>query len=352
MTRKQANIGLVGATGLVGQCILQILSERRFPAGSLKLWASSKSAGKKVKFGRKTFPVNPIDPNDFAGCDLIFFAGTEGEKGASRVFSAAAIKAGAVVIDNGSDYRMDPAVPLVVPEVNPGDAFTHRGLIANPNCSTIQMAVALNLIHRKLGLKRIVVSTYQAVSGAGKAGIIALEEQMQPFGRGFGTLRRAAQGKNSKFKIQNSPFSRQIAGNVIPQISDFAEMGFSGEEWKMVKETQKIFHDHKIAVNATTVRVPVDTGHSESIYFDTREKAGLGTIEKLLAKTPGVIFSKNSYHTPLEIAGRDEVFVSRLRPDPFDPQAFVMWVAADNLRKGAATNAVQIAELLYKGGKL
>ncbi|MBI5805680.1 aspartate-semialdehyde dehydrogenase [candidate division TA06 bacterium] len=336
MTRKKVNIGLVGATGLVGQCILQVLAERRFPAGIIKLWASARSDGKKVQFGRKVCRVNEIDPDEFLGCDLIFFAGTEGEKGASRIFSEAAIRAGAVVIDNGSDYRMDPRVPLVVPEVNPGDAFKHKGLIANPNCSTIQMTVALNLIHRKLGLKRIVVSTYQAVSGAGRAGSNALEEQIQ----------------NSKFKIQNSPFSRQIAGNVIPQISDFSELGFSGEEWKMVKETQKIFHDKKLAVNATTVRVPVDTGHSESVYFEIREKAGLGAVEKLLAKTPGVVFSKDSYHTPLEIAGKDEVFVSRLRPDPFDPQAFVMWVAADNLRKGAATNAVQIAELLYKGGKL
>ena len=289
-----------------------------------------------MKYGRQICRVNPIDPNDFAGCGLIFFAGTEGEKGASRIFSPAAIRAGAVVIDNGSDYRMDPNVPLVVPEVNPEDAFKHQGLIANPNCSTIQMAVALNLIYRKLGIKRIVVSTYQAVSGAGRQGVAELERQ----------------AKNSEFRIQNSIFPRAIASNVIPQISDFSELGFSGEEWKMVKETQKIFHDHKIAVNATTVRVPVDTGHSESVYFETREKAGLGAVEKLLAKTPGVVFSKNSYHTPLEIAGKDEVFVSRLRPDPFDPQAFVMWVAADNLRKGAATNAVQIAELLYKGGKL
>ncbi|MDO9390898.1 MAG: Asd/ArgC dimerization domain-containing protein, partial [bacterium] len=179
MIRKQATIGLVGATGLVGQCILQVLAERRFPAGTLKLWASARSAGKKVLFGRKVCRVNEIDPDEFPGCDLIFFAGTEGEKGASRIFSEAAIRAGAVVIDNGSDYRMDPAVPLVVPEVNPGDAFKHKGLIANPNCSTIQMAVALNLIHRKLGLKRIVVSTYQAVSGAGRAGSIALEEQIQ-----------------------------------------------------------------------------------------------------------------------------------------------------------------------------
>ncbi|MBI4725806.1 aspartate-semialdehyde dehydrogenase [candidate division TA06 bacterium] len=347
MTRKQANIGLVGATGLVGQCILLILSERRFPVGSLKLWASSRSAGKKIRFGRKTCRVNQIDPDEFAECDLIFFAGTEGEKGASRIFSNDAIRAGVVVIDNGSDYRMDPTVPLVVPEVNPGDALRHRGLIANPNCSTIQMAVALNLIHRKLGLKRIVVSTYQAVSGAGRAGLETLQQENQPFGKGFGTLSLAAQGKNSKFKIQDSAFPRQIACNVIPQISNFSELGFSGEEWKMVKETQKIFHDKKIAVNATAVRVPVDTGHSESVYFEVREKAGLKEIEKLLVKTPGVVFSKNSYHTPLEIAGRDEVFVSRLRPDPFDPKAFVMWVAADNLRKGAATNAVQIAELLF-----
>ncbi len=191
MIRKRVNIGLVGATGLVGQCIIQVLAERRFPSGTLKLWASARSAGKKVLFGRKVCRVNEIDPGEFPGCDLIFFAGTEGEKGASRIFSEAAIRAGAVVIDNGSDYRMDPRVPLVVPEVNPGDAFKHKGLIANPNCSTIQMAVALNLIHRKLGLKRIVVSTYQAVSGAGRAGTQTLEEQI----------------KNSKFKIQNSKFS-------------------------------------------------------------------------------------------------------------------------------------------------
>lgn len=334
MIRKRVNIGLVGATGLVGQCILRVLSERRFPAGDLKLWASARSTGKKVRFGRKVYRVSQIDPSDFAGCGLIFFAGTEGEKGASRLYSRQAIEAGAVVIDNGSDFRMDPKVPLVVPEVNPKDAFAHRGLISNPNCSTIQMAAALNLIHRKLGLKRIVVSTYQAVSGAGRQGTQTLEDEIK--------------NKISKTKT----FSRQIAFNVIPQISDLSELGFSGEEWKMVRETQKIFHDHRLAVNATTVRVPVDTGHSESVYFETREKAGLGVIEKLLAKTPGVVFSKDSYHTPREIAGKDEVFVSRLRPDPVDPQAFVMWVAADNLRKGAATNAVQIAELLYKGGKL
>jgi aspartate-semialdehyde dehydrogenase len=332
MTCKKANIGLVGATGMVGQCILQVLNERRFPVGNLILWASARSAGKKTKYGRRTYPVRQIDPNDFDGCDIIFFAGTEGEKGASRLYSSSAIMAGAVVIDNGSDYRMDPKVPLVVPEVNPGDVLDHSGLIANPNCSTIQMVAALNLTHQKLGIKRIVVSTYQAVSGAGSAGIIALKEQMQ----------------NPKCKMQNSPFSRPIVGNVIPQISDFSELGYSGEEWKMVRETQKIFHDSQIAVNATTVRVPVDTGHSESVYFEIRGKAGISEIEKLLAKTPGVVYSKNSYHTPLEIAGKDDVFVSRLRPDPFDPQAFVIWVAADNLRKGAATNAVQIAELLLK----
>jgi aspartate-semialdehyde dehydrogenase len=340
MTPKKANIGLVGATGLVGQCILQVLSERRFPIGSIKLWASARSAGKTVKYGRRTYPVRPIDPNDFAGCDIIFFAGTEGEKGASRLFSSAAIRAGAVVIDNGSDYRMDPKVPLVVPEVNPGDVRRHRGLIANPNCSTIQMVAALNLVHQKLGVKRIVVSTYQAVSGAGRAGLNTLNQENQK-----STLRQCS---GQEIKNQKSAFPRQIAGNVIPQISDFSELGYSGEEWKMVRETQKIFHDKKIAVNATTVRVPVVNGHSESVYFEIRVKAGRYEVEKLLARTPGVVFSKDSYHTPLEISGRDEVFVSRLRSDPFDPQAFVMWVAADNLRKGAATNAVQIAELLLK----
>ncbi|MBU1356977.1 MAG: aspartate-semialdehyde dehydrogenase [Candidatus Edwardsbacteria bacterium] len=332
MTKGPMIVGLVGATGLVGQTILKVLEERRFPLSGLKLWASSRSAGRRIKFKRKFYPVASVEQADFSGCGIVFFAGTEGEKGASWLYAQKAIAAGAVVIDNGSDFRMHPSVPLIVPEVNPEDVEKQRGLIANPNCSTIQMVAALGPIHKKYRVKRIVVSTYQAVSGAGRQGIIALEEQIQ----------------NSKFKIQNSPFSRQIAGNVIPQISDISELGYSGEEWKMVEETQKILHDKKIAVNATTVRVPVMTGHSESVYFETGSNCTVRDIEKLLIKAPGIVYDKKDFFTPAELKGSDLVYVSRLRPDPVKKNAFVMWVVADNLRKGAATNAVQIAELLLK----
>jgi aspartate-semialdehyde dehydrogenase len=323
-------VGIVGATGLVGQAILEVLRARKFPVAALRLWASSRSRGRTIRFAGKTYAVQALLRPDFAGCDIVFFAGTEGEKGASVLHAAAAVKAGAVVIDNGGDFRMDPAVPLVVPEVNPCDAYWHKGIIANPNCSTIQMAVALAPAYREFGIARVVVATYQSVSGAGRRGVEALN----------------AENQDSKIKDQNSAFSRRIAGNVIPQIADFKELGYSGEEWKMVRETHKIFHNDAIEINATTVRVPVAAGHSESVYFETRQPATLRAIERLLQRASGIVYSKDSFHTPLEIAGQDEVFVSRLRPDPVNPKAFVMWVVADNVRKGAATNAVQIAEQL------
>jgi aspartate-semialdehyde dehydrogenase len=332
MTKGSMIVGLVGATGLVGQTILKVLEERKFPLAGLKLWASSRSAGRRIKFQGKNYPVMSVKTADFSGCDIIFFAGTEGEKGASRLYAQKAIAAGAVVIDNGSDFRMHPSVPLIVPEANPEDVKKQRGLIANPNCSTIQMVAALAPIHKRYRVKRIVVSTYQAVSGAGRAGVAELERQ----------------AKNSEFRIQNSTFPRAIANNVIPQISDFSQLGYSGEEWKMVKETQKILHDKNIAVNATTVRVPVMTGHSESVYFETGKNCTLKQIEQLLATAPGVVFSNKDYITPAELKDSDLTYVGRLRPDPFKKNAFVMWVVADNLRKGAATNAVQIAELLLK----
>ncbi|MCU0606241.1 MAG: aspartate-semialdehyde dehydrogenase [Candidatus Edwardsbacteria bacterium] len=328
MTGK--TVGLVGATGLVGQALLAVLRQRRFPVAGLRLWASARSRGRTIRFAGRPYTVADLARPDFAGCDIVFFAGTEGEQGASVRFAPAAAAAGAVVIDNGADFRMDPAVPLVVPEVNPCDVLRHRGIIANPNCSTIQMVVALAPIHRVFGLKRIVVATYQSVSGAGRGGVEALRAEMQ----------------NAKRTTQQSPFGRRIAGNVIPQIGGFSELGYSGEEWKMVRETRKIFHDESIAVNATTVRVPVAAGHSESVYFETQRPATVRGIEKLLRRASGVAYSNDSYHTPLEIAGKDDVFVSRLRPDPSTPDAFALWVVADNLRKGAATNAVQIAEQL------
>ena len=329
MTKTRGKtVGLVGATGLVGQAILEVLRVRKYPVAALRLWASSRSRGRVIRFAGRSYEVQALLRPDFAGCDIVFFAGTEGEKGASVLYAAAAVQAGAVVIDNGGDFRMDPAVPLVVTEVNPCDSYWHKGIIANPNCSTIQMAVALAPAYRAFGIRRVVVATYQSVSGAGRGGVEALRAEMQ----------------NAKCK--NTTFQRRIAGNVIPQIADFKELGYSGEEWKMVRETHKIFHDDAIEINATTVRVPVAAGHSESVYFETRRPATVRQIEKLLQRASGIVYLKDSYHTPLEIAGRDEVFVSRLRPDPVNPKAFVMWVVADNLRKGAATNAVQIAEQL------
>ncbi|HTY08126.1 MAG TPA: aspartate-semialdehyde dehydrogenase [Candidatus Edwardsbacteria bacterium] len=303
---------------------------RRFPVADLRLWASSRSRGRRIRFGGRTYAVQALDRPDFAGCDIVFFAGTEGEKGASVRFAAEAVRCGAVVIDNGADYRMDPAVPLVVPEVNPCDVYWHKGIIANPNCSTIQMVVALAPVYREFGLTRIVVATYQSVSGAGRGGPAALERE----------------ARTGRYRAKDAVFPRPIAANVIPQIAAFGDRGYTGEEWKMVRETQKILHDAAVAVNATTVRVPVAAGHSESVYFETKRPAELRQIERLLQRASGIVYANDSYHTPLEIAGRDEVFVSRLRPDPADPRAFVMWVVADNLRKGAATNAVQIAEQL------
>jgi aspartate-semialdehyde dehydrogenase len=325
-------VGLVGATGLVGSAILRVMEETRFPVSELRLWAGRRSAGSWVSFRGKRHPVRQIGPGVFQGCRLVFFAGTEGEKGASRIYGPEAIEAGAVVIDNGSDFRMEPWVPLVVPEVNPHDLKRHRGLVANPNCSTIQMVVALAPIHRRFGLKRVVVSTYQSVSGAGRKGLEALEYENQ----------------KPKSKYRRTLFSRRIAGDVVPQIGEFGDSGYTAEEWKMLRETRKILHDPRIAVNATTVRVPVAVGHAESVYFETRGKATIGQLEKLLSRAPGVVYSKNGYHTPAEIAGRDQVFVSRLRADSLSPRAFTLWCAADNLRKGAAANAVQIAALLYK----
>ncbi|MDI6738797.1 MAG: aspartate-semialdehyde dehydrogenase [Candidatus Edwardsbacteria bacterium] len=335
-------VGLVGATGLVGQTILQVLAKRKFPVASLRLWASSRSQGKKIRFGGRIYPVNVLREPDFAGCDFVFFAGTEGEQGASVLFAPKAVRAGAVVIDNGADFRMDPKVPLVVPEVNPGDAYWHKGIIANPNCSTIQLAVALAPVYRAFGVKRIVAATYQSVSGAGRRGIETLDKEMQN-AKTCPEFSKHARLTNG-CKMQNAAFPRRIAGNVIPQIAEFKDLGYSGEEWKMVRETQKIFHDGAIEINATAVRVPVLAGHAESVYFETRQAATVREIERLLQRASGIVYSKDTYHTPLEIAGKDEVFVSRLRPDPFNARAFAMWVVADNLRKGAATNAVQIAE--------
>ncbi len=327
------NVCVVGV-GAVGAEILRVLQQRRFPVAKLTVLARSARA---IEVDGTSYPVQAVSPEAFKGQQIVFFAGTEGEKGAAVTYAQEAIRQGAVCIDNGADFRMDPKVPLVVPEVNPEDLKRHQGLIANPNCSTIQMVAALAPIHRQWGIRRVIVSTYQSVSGAGSQAIEALQAETS-----------AAVSKQPLPPPQALP--QQIAFNLFPQIGSFEDLGYTSEEWKMVKETQKILHDDRIPITATTVRVPVVDAHSESIYLETERPATADQIKELWRKSPGILFVESpDYPMPIQAAHRDEVFVGRLRPDPFVKNGFTCWVVSDNLRKGAALNAVQIAELLVKG---
>ena len=277
------------------------------------------------------------------GIEIALFAGTEGEKGAAVAYAPEAVKRGAVVIDNGADFRMDPKVPLVVPEVNPGDVKKHKGIIANPNCSTIQMAVALWPIYKKAGIKRIIVTTLQAASGAGRGAVEQLWRETEEI---------ASRGHGSESDISNLSSKRalpqQLSFNVFPHIGGFAEGEFTSEEWKLVRETHKIMHDDKIKISATTVRVPVRTGHSESVYIETAKPISAQKARAILSQATGVIVvddpKNNLYPMPKDVEGKDEVFIGRIRQDCFVKHGLWLWVVADNLRKGAATNAVQIAE--------
>ncbi|MHB8155579.1 MAG: aspartate-semialdehyde dehydrogenase, partial [Candidatus Omnitrophota bacterium] len=269
------------------------------------------------------------------------------EKGAAVIYAAEAVKRGAVVIDNGADFRMDPKVPLVVPEVNAQDVKKHKGIIANPNCSTIQMVVALNPIHKKVGIKRIIVTTLQASSGAGKGAAEQLKDEVNLIAQGgFDNLQVSA---------LNKTMPQQLAYNCFPHIGSFVEGDYTNEEWKLVNETHKIMHAPKIKISATCVRVPVRTGHSESIYIETIKPVTAAGIKRLLAKAPGVVLiddvKNNLYPMPKDSEGKDETFIGRIRQDAFDKKGFWLWVVADNLRKGAATNAVQIAECVISNSK-
>ncbi|MBF7082393.1 aspartate-semialdehyde dehydrogenase [Desulfallas sp. Bu1-1] len=334
----QYKVVVVGASGAVGQEILKVLEERNFPVGELKLCATSRSAGKEMVFKGKTYKVEETTPASFEGMDIALFAGGA----ASKEFGPLAAEKGAVVIDNSSYFRLDPEVPLVVPEVNPEDVKKHKGIIANPNCSTIIMVVPLKAIYDAAGIKRVVVSTYQAVSGAGAEGISELTEQTGA----------VLEGKT----FAPSKFQYQIAFNLIPHIDVFQEMDYTKEEWKMVKETRKILQDDTIAITATTVRVPVYRSHSESINVETKRKMTANEAREVLSKFPGVIVeddpAEKRYPMPLFTSGRDEVFVGRIREDNSLDNGLNLWVVADQLRKGAATNAVQIAELVIKYGCL
>jgi aspartate-semialdehyde dehydrogenase len=323
-------VAIVGATGEVGRTFLKVLEEREFPVDELYLYASEKSEGTELTFRGEKFRVRALNKEpSFKGIDIaLFSAGSS----ISKEYAPRFVKDGAVVIDNSSAWRLDPDVPLVVPEVNPEDVENHRGIIANPNCSTIQMVVALKPIYDAVGISAIVVATYQSVSGAGAKAIRELEDQTR------------AWCQDKQMEVKNLP--RRIAFNVIPQIDVFTENGYTKEEMKMLNETRKIMHDPNIKVSATTVRVPVFYGHSEAISVKLNHPLEPESAMELLRKAKGVVLVEEGYPTPIDVAGKDEVFVGRIRKDLVFEPGLSMWVVADNIRKGAATNAVQIAELL------
>ncbi|MBM3244250.1 MAG: aspartate-semialdehyde dehydrogenase [Candidatus Omnitrophica bacterium] len=340
---KKVNVAVVGA-GVVGIEMLRVLNQRDFPINELKVFARS---ARDIEVDGKKYSVQPISAQGFEGIDIALFAGTEGEKGAAATFAREAVKRGAVVIDNGADFRMDPKVPLVVPEVNPEDVFKHKGIIANPNCSTIQMVVALWPIYKKAGIKRIIATTLQASSGAGKSAVEQLKDEISAIAAGgFGRIH---------VNLAEKSMPQQLAYNVFPHIGGFAECDYTSEEWKLVKETHKIMHDNKIKISATTVRVPVRTGHSESVYIETKKPITPPEVRKLLSRAPGIVVvddpKNNLYPMPRDAEGKDETFVGRIRCDCFVKNGLWLWVVADNLRKGAATNAVQIAECVISKSK-
>ena len=328
-------VAIVGATGLVGGEFLRVLEQRAFPIDSLKLLASDRSAGKRLSFMGEELEVAETTEDSFDNVDIaLFSAGGD----ISRRFSPAAARAGAVVIDNSSAFRMDPQVPLVVPEVNPDDIHEHRGIIANPNCSTIQMVVALNPIHKVNPIRRIVVSTYQAVSGTGSAAVDELREQVD----------LAVGGREGEIAPQAYP--HPIAFNVLPFVESFLDNNYTTEEWKMVQETRKIMHEQELAICATCVRVPVYVCHGESVNVELSRPMSADEAREILAGAPGVAVqddpASQCYPLPLYAEGTDDVFVGRIREDMSHPSGLAMWVVADNLRKGAALNAVQIAEVV------
>lgn len=339
MTRKQTyNVAMVGATGAVGETLLSILEEREFPVGELVLLASERSAGSTLGFRRKQVAVRDLARYDFSGIDIAFFSAGGS---ISREHAPRAAEMGAVVIDNTSEFRDVDDVPLVVSEVNPHAIaeYTQRNIIANPNCSTMQMLVALAPIHREVGIERINVATYQSVSGAGRSGMEELAHQTADLLNFLG--------------VEPSTFPAQIAFNVIPQAGDFLDNGYTTEEMKLVWETRKILEDESIQVNPTVVRVPVFFGHSEAVHIETRDKIDAATVRALLESAPGVVVvderKDGGYPTPVgHAAGKDPVFVGRIREDISHPNGLDLWVVSDNIRKGAALNAIQIAEILIR----
>jgi aspartate-semialdehyde dehydrogenase len=339
MSKKSSyKVAMAGATGAVGEALLAILAERDFPISELVPLASERSAGERITFGGKSIVVKNLADYDFDGVDIAFFSAGGS---VSREHAPRAAAAGAVVIDNTSEFRYQDDIPLVVSEVNPHAIaqYTTRGIIANPNCSTMQMLVALAPIHRAVGIERINVATYQSVSGAGRSGLEELGKQTAAL--------LAFQ------EVEKGKFPKQIAFNVIPQIDDFQENGYTKEEMKMVWETRKILEDESIQVNPTAVRVPVFYGHAEAVHIETRDKITAEQARALLEQAEGIVVQDErkpgGYPTPVgDAAGQDPVFVGRIREDISHEHGLNLWVVADNIRKGAALNAVQIAELLIE----
>ncbi len=336
---QKYRVGIVGAGGMVGQEMIRMLEKSSIPVSELRLLATERSAGRRVTFRGEEWTIEPTNPERFSGLDLAFFSAG---RGPSRELAPEAVKRGVLVIDNSSAWRMDPGVPLVVPEVN-GEVLTGKEkLIANPNCSTIQMVLVLKPLHDAARIKRVVVTTFQAVSGSGYQAVMELEDQVRAY----------VEGREMEKKF----YPHRIAFNVLPHIDKFDETGYTAEEWKMVRETQKIMGDENIKVTATTVRVPVFRGHSETINIETEKKLTPGEAREILARSPGVVVvddpSQDLYPMPIIAAGREETFVGRIREDFTLPNGLNLWVVADNLLKGAAGNAVQIAEYLVERGLL
>ena len=342
MSAKKYIVAVVGATGAVGQQILNTLEERNFPIKELRPLASKRSAGQKIVFRDQEITVQEAVPEAFEGVDFALFSAGGS---ISKALAKEAVKRGAVVVDNTNAFRMDPEVPLVVPEVNPEATDQHKGIIANPNCSTIQMVVALKPLVERYGIEKVIVSTYQAVSGAGWQAINELEEQTK-------AVLSGEEVSASILPVGKLDKHYQQAFNVIPQVDVAEENGFTLEEMKMVRETKKIFGDDSIGVTATCVRVPVVRGHSESVYVELKSDFDLEEVRSLLSDAPGIVvqdaIEEQVYPMPLDATGRTEVFIGRLRRDLTNPRALNMWVVSDNLLKGAATNTVQIVETLIE----
>ena len=335
MGQKQYTVGIIGATGVVGQRFLEVLAERDFPIGTLRLYATGRSAGKRIAYRGQELEVQELNADSFKGLDLaLFSAGTD----ASKDYCWKAAEAGALVVDNSNAWRMDPRVPLVVPEVNAGALKNHPGLVANPNCSTIQMVVALWPLHQKATLERVVVSTYQSVSGTGIDAMNELDAQVKAEATGAPP-------------VPPKIYPTTIAFNCLPHIDVFDADGNTMEEMKMVRETRKIFGTPELPVTATCVRVPVRISHSEAVNAQFRDELTPDQARRILSEAPGVQVidepAKNRYPLPRDAAGHDDVFVGRIRRDTSHPRALNLWVVADNVRKGAATNAVQIAEHVF-----